>query len=184
MECFVRILPLAFACLLAFPALAQTTPQPPVATPAPTPATDAAAAQIQAVIDTFRTAIINRDQVAFQRLFLHEHITWQSVKGDEALQRILRKAPTAKKLTVDTTRTPYTFIAGIVADKNSSEETFDNVKIDTDGDIASVHFDYAFLSNGRETNHGQEAWHLLRTSDGWKIASVIWSVNLKPEPVK
>ncbi len=56
------------------------------------------------------------------------------------------------------------------------------MKIDTDGDLASVLFDYAFLSNGKETNHGKEAWHLLRTQDGWKIASVVWSVNLKPAP--
>jgi hypothetical protein len=180
MECPLKFLPLVLACLLSSPVYAETAPKPADMAPHSTEAT----AQIRAVVEAFRTAIINRDQPAFERLFLHEHITWQSVKGDEALQRIRQKVPTANKLTVDTTKTPYSFIAGIVADKNSSEETFDNVKIDTDGDLASVLFDYAFLSNGRETNHGKEAWHLLRTADGWKIASVIWSVNLKPAPVK
>jgi len=183
MECSVKFLPLILACLLSSPAFAQTAPKSTeMATEANS--TEVATAQIRAVVETFRTAIIKRDQAAFERLFLHEHITWQSVKGDEALQRIRQKVPTANKLTVDTTKTPYSFIAGILADKNSSEETFDNVKIDTDGDIASVLFDYAFLSDGRETNHGKEAWHLLRTADGWKIASVIWSVNLKPAPAK
>jgi len=182
MECSVKFLVFILACLLSSPAFAKTAPKPmDMATSAdPSEAT----AQIQAVVEAFRIAIINRDQAAFERLFLHEHITWQSVKGDEALQRIREKVPTANKLTVDTTKTPYSFIAGIVADKKSSEETFDNVKIDTDGDLASVLFDYAFLSNGNETNHGKEAWHLLRTPDGWKIASVIWSVNLNPAPAK
>jgi hypothetical protein len=184
MECPVKFLSLVFACLLSAPALAQSTPvTSPVGTAAEANTADTTA-QVQAVVEAFRTAIINRDQAAFQRLFLHEHITWQSVKGDEALQRIRQKSPTATKLTVDTSRTPYSFIAGIASDKNSSEETFDNVEIDTDGDLASVVFDYAFLSNGKETNHGKEAWHLLRTADGWKIASVVWSVNLRPAQAK
>jgi hypothetical protein len=183
MECSVKFLPLVLACLLSSPAFAETSPTP-ADTATGAKSTEAATTQIRAVVEAFRTAIIKRDQAAFERLFLHEHITWQSVKGDAALERIRQKAPTASKLTVDTTKTPYSFIAGIVADKDSSEETFDNVKIDTDGDLASVLFDYAFLSNGRETNHGKEAWHLLRTPDGWKIASVIWSVNLKPVPAK
>ncbi|GAB3349764.1 Cif family virulence factor [Lysobacter tyrosinilyticus] len=175
----MKFLPFVLACLLSSPAFAQATPEP-LATTTAASSPESATAQIRNVIETFRTSIIKRDKPAFERLFLHEHITWQSVKGDEALQRVRQKVPTASKLTVDATKTPYSFIAGIVADKDSSEETFSNVKIDTDGDIASVHFDYAFLRNGKETNHGQEAWHLLRTQDGWKIASVIWSVNLKP----
>jgi hypothetical protein len=183
MECPVKFLPLVLACLLSFPTFAQTAPKPAdAATEANS--TEAATAQIRAVIEAFRTAIINRDQPAFERLFLHERITWQPVTSDAALQRILQKHPTAKKLTVDATRTPYSFIAGIVASKNSSEETFANARIDTDGDLASVMFDYVFLSNGKETNHGKEAWHLLRTADGWKIASVVWSVNLKPAPAQ
>ena len=175
----MKLLPFVFACLLATSPLVQAASKPVDATTEANPG-KTATAQIQEVIEVFRTSIINRDQAAFKRLFLHPGITWQSVKSDEALRRVRQKSPTASKLTVDTTKTPSSFIAGIVADKDRSEETFDNVKIDTDGDIASVHFDYAFLRNGKETNHGQEAWHLLRTPDGWKIASVIWSINLKP----
>jgi hypothetical protein len=178
----VKSIPLVLACLLAAPVFAQPPANPSATAGAST--AEAADAQIRAVIEAFRTAIIKRDQPAFERLFLHERITWQPVTSDAALQRILQKHPTAKKVTVDPARTPYSFIAGIVASKNTSEETFDNVRIDSDGDLASVVFDYAFLSNGQETNHGKEAWHLLRTSDGWKIASVIWSVNLKPEAAK
>ena len=38
-------------------------------------------------------------------------------------------------------------------------------------------FDYSFHAGGRETNHGREAWQLVNTDDGWKIISVIYSVN-------
>ena len=58
------------------------------------------------------------------------------------------------KAKVDLKRTPLTFIDGIVASADRSEEQFRDVRIETDGDLASVFFDYGFLSNGRETNHG------------------------------
>ena len=51
------------------------------------------------------------------------------------------------------------------------------MKIETDGDVASVWFDYAFLADGRETNRGKEAWQLVNTGEGWKIVAVVWSMN-------
>ncbi len=87
------------------------------------------------------------------------------------------KHPEAGKADPDPDKTHLGFIDGIVQDKASKEETFDNIRIDTDGDIASVIFDYEFRSDGKAGNHGKEAWHLVRTDDGWKIVSVIWSMN-------
>ena len=43
--------------------------------------------------------------------------------------------------------------------RNTSEETFSNVRIDSDGDVAAVSFDYSFLSNDQPTNWGKECWH-------------------------
>jgi hypothetical protein len=45
-----------------------------------------------------------------------------------------------------------------------------------------VHFGYAFLSDGRRTNYGKEAWRLANTDEGWKMVSVIWSINPVPAP--
>ena len=70
-----------------------------------------------------------------------------------------------------------TFIDGIVSSPRSSEEVFSGVRIDTDGDIASVAFDYRFLSDGRQTNWGREMWQLVRTEEGWKIISVVWTIH-------
>lgn len=163
---------LALACLLSCPAFAQAG--------AP-PGTDPAQVrQIESVIEAFRTAIIDKDKARFTSLLLHEGITWQDVTGDANLQRIREQRPEAAKVRVDSADGPLSFIDNIVSDEDRSEEKFGNVEIDTDGDIASVHFDYSFHSNDRETNHGREAWHLVRTDDGWKIASVIWSTNWDP----
>ena len=163
---------LALACLLSCPAFARADTSP-METPVQ---------QVEAVIEAFRTAIIDKDQARFARLFLHENITWQDVTGDANLQRIREQRPEARKVRIDPKDNYVSFIEGIVSDKDGSEEKFRNVKIDTDGDIASVWFDYSFHSNDRETNHGKEAWHLVKTDDGWKIVSVIWSMNWNPPP--
>lgn len=162
---------LLFAWLLSFPALGQTAPQDAVETQ-----------RIEAVIEAFRTSIIDKDKSRFVGLFLHEGITWQSVRGDDSLRRLRQKQPEAAKVEVDPARGYVSFIDGIVAGKKRFEEKFWNVNIETDGDIASVRFDYSFHAGDSETNRGKEAWQLVNTGDGWKIVSVIWSVHVKPEP--
>lgn len=67
-------------------------------------------------------------------------------------------------------------IDGAVA-AEEREETFSNLRIDTDGEIAPVSFDYTFLANGKKTNWGREMWQLVRTEDGWKIFSVVYTIR-------
>lgn len=138
---------------------------------------------IRQVIETFRTAIIDKDKARFVPLFLHEKITWQAVMEDNSLARIRAKRPQAIKARVFPDQNWLTFIDGIVADPKRNEETFAGITIDSDGDAASVAFDYVFLYDGKETNHGREYWHLVRTEGGWKIASVIYSIT-DPTPAK
>jgi hypothetical protein len=88
------------------------------------------------------------------------------------------------KVRVNLEKNYRSFIEGIVANTPRSEEKFENVRIDTDGDIASVYFDYSFHADDRKSNYGKEAWHLVNTDDGWKIVSVIWSVIPVPAPEK
>jgi hypothetical protein len=165
--------PALLCCTFPFAACAQA---------ATASAGNAAQPQIEAVIESFRTAIIDKDKPRFTALFLHENATWQSVVGEDNFRQLREGKPDAVKAKVDPKRTPATFIDGIASSPDRSEEQFRNVRIETDGDVASVFFDYSFLNNGRETNHGKEAWHLLRTEQGWKIASVVWSVNWTPKP--
>jgi hypothetical protein len=71
------------------------------------------------------------------------------------------------------------FIDWIVKTPKTIEEKFWDVEIINDEDIASVHFKYSFHQDDKKTNWGDEAWHLVRTEKGWKIASVIYSINIK-----
>lgn len=139
-------------------------------------------AAIRDVVERFRTAIITRDKAGFLALFLPGTVAWESAIGDESLRRLRENRPQTQKVKPDPQHNPVSFIDGIVADAESSEEKFRNLRIDGDRDVASVVFDYSFHSGDRETNNGVEAWHLVRTEAGWRIVSVIWSMNLPPRP--
>ena len=154
--------------LLPLPAIAGT----------PDAATDAG---LRAVVESFRTAIIQRDKPRFLGLFVEGPVTWRSVKSEDTLRRVQAKNPKATKAPFNPASSPLSFIDGIVADAKASEEKFDNLRIDSDGEVAAVSFDYSFHSNGTMTNFGQESWMLLRTGAGWRIASVVWSVRLPPQ---
>lgn len=138
-------------------------------------------APIHAVVETFRTAIVDKDRARFLSVFAPGPVPWQSVRGDATLQELRKQQPQAAKVEFARDKTPVSFIDGIVANPIRMEEIFDNVRIDSDRDVASVVFDYRFLRNGRESNRGLEARHLVRTELGWRIVSVVWSVNPPPE---
>jgi hypothetical protein len=141
------------ACLLCPPAFAQA------ATDAAADPQAAAKREIGVVIEAFRTAIIDKDKPKFLALF-----------------------PEAGKANYNPKYSHLGFIDGIVSEPERNEEVFDDIRIDTDGEIASVAFDYRFLQDGRETNRGREAWNLVRTDAGWKIVSVVWSMHWPIEP--
>ena len=64
------------------------------------------------------------------------------------------------------------------------EEKFSKIHIDTDGNIGVVYFDYSFNVDGYKANWGKGSWHLVHAPDGWKISSVIWSMDVNLEPQK
>lgn len=133
---------------------------------------------IRAVIESFRTSIIQRDKPRFLGLFVQPDVPWQTVMSDASLAQVQATKPEAIKARFKAGNTPIAFIDGIVASRNTSEETFSNIRIDTDGDVATVSFDYSFLSNGRKTNWGRECWLMVRTDAGWKITTLAYSVIL------
>jgi len=139
-------------------------------------------AAIASVIDSFRSAIIQRDKPRFLGLFVSPDLPWQSVLSDESLAELRSRDPQKNKLRFDPKNNPTSFIDFVASSKATSEETFSNVVIDGDGDVATVAFDYTFLSDGRATNSGKECWLLVRSEAGWKIMTVSWSVRLAQAP--
>lgn len=136
-------------------------------------------AAIRDVLESFRTSIIKKDKTTFVNLFFSdkpEHVTWQFVDDDIRVARFKEFASEPSKALRVPEWNYLSFIDDITkAGAEPGEEIIRNVVIDTDGEIASVNFDYSFLLNGKETNWGREMMHLVRTEDGWKIISVIFS---------
>lgn len=132
--------------------------------------------QIEAVIETVRTSIIEKDKAKFTALLFSEDIPWTSVMDARKLDQVREKKPEAKRVYPSAGKGPIEFIDSIVADKERQEEKFENVRIESDGNIASVWFDYSYHDGAKKTNWGKESWQLVRTDDGWKINSVVWSV--------
>jgi ketosteroid isomerase-like protein len=141
-------------------------------------------AQIKQVIETFRSAIINKDKDAFLKLFLKDDITWSGVTTDASIERMYaaRPKPEMRRPNKIFSSNQRDFIKMIAEDKARIEETFSNVRIDSDGEVAQVWFDYSFMSGNYKENWGKESWQMVRTESGWKIAAVIWSQELNPTP--
>lgn len=134
-------------------------------------------AEIRAVAAAFRQAILDKDEAGFLALFLDPSTaTWVSVESDARLAAAgAAGRPAGDKVLAGPDRTPRSFIRGIVESPGRHDETMEDLRIATDGEIASVHFDFAYLFDGRAITTGEEAWLLVRTTAGWRIVSVVWS---------
>ncbi len=137
-------------------------------------------AAIKQVVESFRTSLINKDKATYMSLFFSDQpadIGWQFVSEDVRLEHIRLSKPDAIKARKIPSNNFIALIDDAVATRESREEKFSNLSIDTDGEIASVSFDYTFLANGETTNWGREMWQLVRTEKGWKIFSVVYSIR-------
>jgi opacity protein-like surface antigen len=144
---------------------------------------DAAAseAQIKLVIDSFQSAIIKKDKAALSALFLPANNSWIAVPTEATYRVVHGKHPKARRFMPGS----YTeFVDFVAASPERMEEKFSNVNIETDGAVASVYFDFVFLSNGEQQNHGSETWQLINTGSGWKINALVYSINVDPAQVK
>ena len=173
-ETIRRRLPFPFP----FNSLLLSAPQPALAQDAP------GKQEIERVIETFRKAIIDKDQDTFLKLFLKEDITWAGVTTDASIERLYATRPDPKlpRPKKSFSSSPRKFIDMIVKDKVRMEETFSNVRIDSDGEVAQVWFDYSFMFGDYRENWGKESWQMVRTESGWKIAAVVWSQEMNPVP--
>lgn len=138
-------------------------------------------AEVQEIVEKFRASIISKDKATFTSIFYSdkpENVIWQFVTDDARVARIQKTNPEERKAYRIPEKNYLSFIDGITKlGAKPREEIFRNVVIDTDGEIASVNFDYSYLADRKETNWGREMWHLVRTESGWKIISVIYSVR-------
>ncbi|UPG89810.1 nuclear transport factor 2 family protein [Luteibacter aegosomaticola] len=136
-------------------------------------AADGAKADIEKVVSQFQGALKTHDGKALASLFTPE-CSWVEALGAESLVKVKAKKPDAGPYH---TSTPAKFVDFVANSKDPLEERFHDVRIETDGTVGIVYFDFDFLLNGKIQNHGAETWQMVRTDDGWKIAAMLYSSN-------
>lgn len=166
--------------LLTIVSLALMTGSAHAATASNNPASDARS-KIEQVIARFQTAIIKKDKAGLSELFLPTNNSWIAVPTEATYRIVHAKHPKARRFMPGS----YTeFVDFISTSTEHMEEKFSNVKIETDGAVASVYFDFVFLGNGEQQNRGSETWQLIDTGSDWKINALVYSINVDPAQVK
>lgn len=131
--------------------------------------------QLVKVVDDFMTAIIEKDEQAFTTLFYSNSTPWLGVNP----QKRKGELPSNDGIIY---ATHLGFIGWIASSKEKIEEKYWDLDVKSDGDIASVYFKYSLHIGEYKMNWGDEGWNLIRTPEGWKIVSVIYSATYNPEP--
>jgi hypothetical protein len=137
---------------------------------------EADVAAINQVVEQFKAAIIAHDGKTLGSLFLQDHDSWLSVAAvdDATWAAVKARNPKARRYMPDSWKKFAEFVQNA---PKPIEERFYNVRIDTNGAVASVWFDFDFLQDGKVTNRGSETWQLVRAENGWKISSMLFSMG-------
>lgn len=135
---------------------------------------DADVAAIRAVVQQFQAAIIAHDGKTLDSLFWPDQDSWLEVADTATFAIVKAHHPEAGKV-VRRSRKPF---VGFVQDASKPvEERFYNVRIETNGSVGSVYFDFDFMSEGKLNNRGSETWQMVRAEDGWKIGAMLYSIG-------
>ena len=132
-----------------------------------------ATAQIKQLMAEYHQAVVSHDGTHLASMFIDKG-SWFNVLSDAAYARARAKNPAALKVR------NWTFqqFAKVVSSPHvAMDPQHSDVRILTDGTIASVYFKYVFLIDGKTENQGSETWQLVKASDGWKIAAITYSSN-------
>jgi len=137
--------------------------------------------KINSVLTEFMHCIETKDSVKMYNLFHKGPVTWIGVYREATQIQRQKKDSLALNYKISDYKT---WFGNISSKAEPRREDFNNIQIIEDGSIASVTFDYSFWVNNKKGNWGKEFWHLIKEGGEWKIASVIFSIELemyKPE---
>lgn len=132
---------------------------------------------LRQIVEDFRTALIEKDEAKFVKLFYDKSIPWIGIEQKENTGDLPSNSGVQQG-------NQLSFIAWIARVPERVEEKFWDITVQTDGLIAAVSFKYSFHLGDYKSNWGEEYWQLIKTNRGWKINSVIYSVINNPEPRK
>lgn len=131
--------------------------------------------EINKLLQGFMKAIEARDSVSMYSFFADVPVTWVGVWKPATQKQRLQKDEKAPAYKVSDFKTWFRSVSA----SGVKQEKFSNPIIAADESIGSVTFDYSFWANGRKGNWGKESWGLVKQNGSWKIASVLFSMDLE-----
>ncbi|GLQ48428.1 hypothetical protein GCM10007862_34790 [Dyella lipolytica] len=131
-------------------------------------------ADIQHVMETFHHAVVTHDGKGVSELFLDHGSTWVTVLSDKAFATMRAKKASTQKVRVSSYQDFATFVSSTTSDLDPRHT---DIRISSDGAVASVYFHFDFMINGKVENRGDETWQLVKTGDGWRIVAITYSSN-------
>jgi len=129
---------------------------------------------VDRLIAAYHQAVVSHDAPRLAALFVPAGTAWFSVLSEEGLKVARAKSADATKLKPGSVES---FVQLVATSKSRLDPRHTNLQIRSDGAIATVTFDFSFLIDGKEQNRGSESWQLVKGTDGWRIASIIYSSN-------
>jgi hypothetical protein len=131
-------------------------------------------ADIQRVMEAFHHAVATHDGRGVSELFLDHGSTWVTVLSDKAFSTARAKNASTEKVRVSSYRD---FAAFVSSTKSDLDPRHADVRITSDGAVASVYFHFEFNIDGKIENRGDEMRQLVKTVDGWRIVAITYSSN-------
>ena len=128
--------------------------------------------QLNEMIAEFQGAIADKNEVRFLELFYNHTVVFVGINPDKRKGAM----PSNNGLMYST---HVGFIGWITSSQKEIKEKMWDINIQTDGDIAVIYFSYSFHMDDKKSNYGDESWSLIKTTEGWKIVSVLFSANYK-----
>ena len=123
---------------------------------------------LRALWNGYQHAVANKDAAALLSMYVSADAP---VRGgfaprSYALVTAANKQPVPRTL-LTTAR------EDVVGEVKLPPDQIENLDIHSDGEVGSVSFDYR-----AKVGHGRIIWTTVLTNSGWKIASVVYSINL------
>jgi hypothetical protein len=127
---------------------------------------------VPTLIAAYHQAVVSHDGLRLAQLFVPEGTAWFSVLSQGAWSRMRMTRPDLSKIRPGSVAA---FIQMVATSKAALDPRHSHLRITSDGEVAAVSFDFRFLIDGKEQNRGAENWQLIRTAQGWRIVSIVFS---------
>ena len=129
---------------------------------------------MSALITEFKESITEKDSIRFNSLFFSESVDFTGIMSKKTENSIKKNYPDFQGISVSNHKS---FINDICKTPKKQEEKFYNISLSSDGAIGAISFDYAFYSDGKMIQWGNEKWNLARDGLKWLITDVVYSIH-------